>query len=365
MKKDISIFFITSGNIEEKYNVTMTELPPFSNRKKPYRIDYEEALNASQLEAVTHTEGPLLVIAGAGSGKTRTLTYRVARLVEAGVNPSALLLLTFTRKAAQEMLQRAIRLLDSRCERVSGGTFHSFANAILRKYAAYLSLNSSFAILDRADAESMIQMLRKELELAASYRSFPRKSSLASIFSKSVNKVLPIEEVLYNDYSHFLPNIEAIVELYKAYEKRKREHHFLDFDDLLIYLQMLLKDHPDIRNHISATYQYIMVDEYQDTNKIQAEILYALRAPDAFAAPLPSALNKFEFIDISIDEADNMGCNALILDDKTVVMDTRPLERIAREIERHGIEVIHYDYDAVQDYGGGMRCSHHPVRRVV
>ena len=254
----------------------MPGLPRFSNRKKSYRIDYEEALNPSQLEAVTHTEGPLLVIAGAGSGKTRTLTYRVARLVEAGVIPSALLLLTFTRKAAQEMLQRAARLLDSRCERVSGGTFHSFANAMLRKYAAYLSLNSSFAILDRADAESMIQMLRKELDLAARYRSFPRKSSLASIFSKSVNKVLPIEEVLCNDYPHFLPNIEAIVELYKAYEKRKREHHFLDFDDLLIYLQMLLKDHPDIRNRISGTYQYILVDEYQDTNKIQAEILYLL-----------------------------------------------------------------------------------------
>ena len=254
----------------------MPGLPRFSNRKKSYRIDYEEALNPSQLEAVTHTEGPLLVIAGAGSGKTRTLTYRVARLVEAGVIPSALLLLTFTRKAAQEMLQRAARLLDSRCERVSGGTFHSFANAMLRKYAAYLSLNSSFAILDRADAESMIQMLRKELDLAARYRSFPRKSSLACIFSKSVNKVLPIEEVLCNDYPHFLPNIEAIVELYKAYEKRKREHHFLDFDDLLIYLQMLLKDHPDIRNRISGTYQYIMVDEYQDTNKIQAEILYLL-----------------------------------------------------------------------------------------
>jgi DNA helicase-2/ATP-dependent DNA helicase PcrA len=254
----------------------MPEQPRFSLRKKPYCINYEEALNPAQLEAVTYTEGPLLVIAGAGSGKTRTLTYRVARLVETGVSPSSILLLTFTRKAAQEMLQRAALLLDSRCERVSGGTFHSFANAILRKYAAYLSLNSSFAILDRADAENMIQILRKELDLAAAYRSFPRKRSLANIFSKSVNKVLPIEDVVYNDYPHFLPNIEAILELYKTYEKRKREHHFLDFDDLLIYLQMLLNDHPDIRNRISWAYRYIMVDEYQDTNKIQAEILFLL-----------------------------------------------------------------------------------------
>jgi len=248
-------------------------MPPQS-----YRIDYEQALNPSQFEAVTYSDGPLLVIAGAGSGKTRTLTYRVARLVEAGTAPASILLLTFTRKAAQEMLQRATQLLDRRCEMVSGGTFHSFANATLRKYAAALGLQSAFAILDRADAESMIQLLRKEMDLAVKQRSFPRKNSLANIFSKAVNKVMPIEEVVYNDYPHFLPNIEAIAALHKAYEKRKRTHYFLDFDDLLIYLQLLLKNHPDIRDRISSTYRYIMVDEYQDTNTIQAEILYQLAA---------------------------------------------------------------------------------------
>jgi DNA helicase-2/ATP-dependent DNA helicase PcrA len=241
-----------------------------------YNIDYEADLNSSQLEAVSCTQGPLLVIAGAGSGKTRTLTYRVARLVEEGIAPSSILLLTFTRKAAQEMLQRATQLLDSRCEGVAGGTFHSFANAILRRYASRLGLQTSFAILDRADAESMIHMLRKEMDLATKQRAFPRKSSLANIFSKAVNKVIPIEDVVYDDYPHFLDNIDAIVELHKAYETRKREHHFLDFDDLLTNLQLLLRDHPDICHRISSRYQYIMVDEYQDTNKIQAEILYLL-----------------------------------------------------------------------------------------
>lgn len=247
-----------------------------SGRPQSYRIDYERELNPAQFEAVTYSDGPLLVIAGAGSGKTRTLTYRVARLVEAGTAPSSILLLTFTRKAAQEMLQRATKLLDRRCEMVSGGTFHSFANATLRKYSAALGLPSSFAILDRADAESMIQLLRKEMDLAVKQRSFPRKGSLANIFSKAVNKVVPIEDVVYNDYPHFLPNMEAIAELHKAYDKRKHEHHFFDFDDLLIYLQLLLKSHPDIRDRISSTYRYIMVDEYQDTNTIQAEILYQL-----------------------------------------------------------------------------------------
>jgi len=249
-----------------------------NSQKTEYHIRYEQALNLSQLEAVTHKEGPLLVIAGAGSGKTRTLTYRVARLVEEGVSPASILLLTFTRKASQEMLQRAARLLDNRCERVAGGTFHSFGNAVLRRYAAVLGLNSGFTILDRADSESMINILRKEMDIAVKNRSFPRKSTLAGIFSKAVNKTLPIDEILYDDYPHFLPNIEAIVALHKAYEKRKLEHQFLDFDDLLVYLLLLLKNHPDIRKRISSAYRYILVDEYQDTNKIQAEILYFLAA---------------------------------------------------------------------------------------
>lgn len=244
--------------------------------RKNFRIPYKKALNPSQLEAVNLTEGPLLVIAGAGSGKTRTLTYRVARLVEEDVSPGSILLLTFTRKAAQEMLQRATQLLDNRCERVAGGTFHSFAYAVLRRYASKVGFDHGFSVLDRADTEDLISMLRKETEPVSKQRSFPKKQTLASIFSRAVNKVLSIEDVVFNDYPHFAPYLDNIVALSNAYRRQKAENHFFDYDDLLIYLETLLKEHPDIRNRISSTYQYVMVDEYQDTNQIQAEIVYLL-----------------------------------------------------------------------------------------
>jgi DNA helicase-2/ATP-dependent DNA helicase PcrA len=241
-----------------------------------FQIPYEAQLNASQLEAVMATEGPMLVIAGAGSGKTRTLTYRVARLVEGGVAPSSILLLTFTRKASQQMLQRATQLLDRRCENVAGGTFHSFGNLILRKYAAALGISSNFAIFDRVDAEALISLLRKEITAAAKSRSLPRKHTLANIYSRAVNKMIPIDDVVYDDYPHLTDELEAINSIFYSYKRYKSENNFFDFDDLLIYLRQLLKDHPDIRNRIASSYRYVMVDEYQDTNKIQAEILYLL-----------------------------------------------------------------------------------------
>ena len=241
-----------------------------------YRIPYAEALNSSQLDAVTMTEGPILVVAGAGSGKTRTLTYRVARLVEEGISPRSILLLTFTRKAADEMLKRASQLLDDRCENVSGGTFHSFANMVLRRNAVSIGFDSGFSIIDRSDSESLISMLRKEMGFVSMYRSFPRKQTLATIFSKAVNKVLPVEEVIFNDYSHFSPFLEGIMDLYQAYEKRKAEHCFLDFDDLLVFLRQVLKEQSGLRERLTQEYRYIMVDEYQDTNQIQADIIYLL-----------------------------------------------------------------------------------------
>ena len=253
-------------------------MPEQSSRSQSrnFRIQYKAQVNASQYEAITATEGPLLVIAGAGSGKTRTLTYRVARLVEEGVPPSSILLLTFTRKAAQQMLQRATQLLDSRCGQVAGGTFHSFGNTILRKYASHLGFPPSFAIMDRVDSEAAISILRKEIDAAAKHRSFPRKHTLANIFSRAVNKMTTIEDVVYDDYPHLSSDMEAIVSLFQAYKHHKRQHQLLDFDDLLVYLQQLLKTRPDIRDRISSSFHYIMVDEYQDTNKIQAEILYLL-----------------------------------------------------------------------------------------
>ncbi len=230
-----------------------------------------EDLNSSQCAAVEHADGPLLVIAGAGSGKTRTLTHRVARLVAEGVPPAAILLLTFTRRASQEMLLRASRLLDQRCERVSGGTFHSFANLNLRRYALHVGLSPDFVILDRTDAEDLIAMLRKGAD-----RTLPRKNTLADIFSRSVNKVVPIEDIVLKDYPHLWEQLEDIGSIGEAYSQRKREHRYLDYDDLLVYFKRLLQEFPDVRRRISSSYRYLMVDEYQDTNKLQAEILYLL-----------------------------------------------------------------------------------------
>ena len=253
----------------------MSEKSSLSTNSK-FQIPYEAQLNASQLEAVMATEGPMLVIAGAGSGKTRTLTYRVARLVEGGVHPASILLLTFTRKAAQQMLQRATRLLDRRCENVAGGTFHSFGNLILRKYAAALGIPSNFAIFDRVDAEALISLLRKEITPATKNRPLSRKHALANIFSRAVNKMIPIGDVVYDDYPHLTDELESINSIFHSYKRYKSENNFFDFDDLLIYLLQLLKTHPDIRHRIASSYRYVMVDEYQDTNKIQAEILYLL-----------------------------------------------------------------------------------------
>ncbi|MGD9366190.1 MAG: ATP-dependent helicase [Desulfobacteraceae bacterium] len=242
-------------------------------------IDYEKVLNPAQLAAVCHDAGPLLVIAGAGSGKTRTLTYRVARLVENGVDPKTILLLSFTRKASQEMLKRAAHLLDHRCKQVSGGTFHSFANGVLRRYASKIGFDNGFSIIDRADAEDLIAMIRKELMNASDDGRLPRKATLANIFSRSINKGISIEEVIYEDYPHFVFQLETINKIRDLYRHRKREHYFCDYDDLLVYLSRLLKEDEEIRKRLAARYQYIMVDEYQDTNIMQADIISLLAAP--------------------------------------------------------------------------------------
>ena len=236
-------------------------------------IDYQRELNEAQYVAATTLEGPLLVIAGAGSGKTRTLIYRVARLIEAGVPPQSILLLTFTRRAAQEMLRRASILMDSRCEQVAGGTFHSVANLILRKYAATLGLDPSFTILDRTDSEDVINLLRAMLGFNDRARRFPKKQTIAQIFSKGVNKVLSLDEVILQFYSHFADHLEDLQKLLVTYHQYKAQKALLDYDDLLVKFRDLLADHKAVSRQLSETYRYIMVDEYQDTNKIQAEIV--------------------------------------------------------------------------------------------
>ncbi len=241
-----------------------------------FKIDYKNILNPAQYEAVITTEGPVLVIAGAGTGKTQTLVYRVARLVEMGVNPQSILLLTFTRKAAQEMLRRAAALIDSRCEKVSGGTFHSFANLILRKFANKIGYPSNFTILDQSDAEDVINLIRTNLGYDRQKKRFPKKQTLYDIISLSINKQCKIEEVVALQYPQFLDFIDDINLIQKEYEKFKKKNALLDYDDLLIKLKELLEKDEEFRQYIHRNYKYIMVDEYQDTNKLQAEIVKLL-----------------------------------------------------------------------------------------
>ena len=238
-------------------------------------IDYERLLNSAQLQAVMSIDGPVLVIAGAGSGKTRTLIYRVARLVEMGIFPSSILLLTFTRKAAQQMLERASSLQDERCRFVSGGTFHSLANKILKKYGSAIGFEEGFSLLDRGDTEQIIFDLIQELGIPKE-RRFPKKGTIVDIISKSVNTQKTIERIMKEEYEHLLEFSPYIKKIFYMYREYKRKNSLLDYDDLLVCLRELLQNNPDIRSTLSRQYRYIMVDEYQDTNKIQADILKGL-----------------------------------------------------------------------------------------
>lgn len=257
----------------KKYTIKKPEGGLHLIQPQRFRIDYKNELNPSQYEAVTSVNGPHLIIAGAGTGKTRTIVYRVAYLVELGVKPEHVLLLTFTRKAAQEMLRRAAILLDHRCEQVSGGTFHSYANGILRRHAGLLGYDRSFTILDQGDAGDVINLIRTRLKLDSRERRFPKKETLYDLYSRSLNTQTVLHDLLANDYPHYLDIHDEILRLFGVYVEYKRSHNLMDYDDLLMNLLQLLKAHDPVRKEISGRSKYIMVDEYQDTNRIQAEIV--------------------------------------------------------------------------------------------
>jgi len=237
-------------------------------------IDLTDALNPSQLKAVTLTEGAALVIAGAGSGKTRVVEYRVLNLIRNKVNPNSILLLTFTRKASHEMLSRASKH-DPQCKNVEGGTFHSFAYRTLKRYSKAIGFQEAFGVLDESDAEEAIHRCAAKMGFYERKKRFPRKDTLRSIISMSINKNTTIAEVLKREYPHFIEYLSDVENLRREYAAYKIERNYLDYDDLLVYLRILL-DNDDIRDRLSGRYRYIMVDEYQDTNIIQGDIAYLL-----------------------------------------------------------------------------------------
>jgi len=240
------------------------------------KINYKNLLNPAQYEAAASLNGAFLIIAGAGSGKTRTLVFRVARLIELGFPPESILLLTFTRKAASEMMNRASLILDDRCSKIRGGTFHSFANLTLRKYAKAAGLSHSFTILDQSDSEDVVNLLRSSYPDLKKDKRFPNKQTLFKVFSLSVNTNRTVDDILLDDYPHFYQEIDKIKEIQKLYTDYKKKNNLLDYDDLLIYLLNFLNDGSPAAQSLLRTINFVMVDEYQDTNKLQADIVLAL-----------------------------------------------------------------------------------------
>lgn len=249
---------------------------PLNLQSQDFSISYKELLNSQQLEAVFHNEGPALVVAGAGTGKTRTLVYRVARLVESGVHPSEILLLTFTRRAANEMLQRASSILDERCKLVKGGTFHFYCSQVLHQYASHIGYPDNFTIIDSSDALEIIQLVRTQLNLHKKKKRFPNKNTLYSIISTCKNKNLDIQAVLFDRYPQFAEYREIIEEVATSYEEYKQRNFVMDFDDLLTNTCSLLAKNEEIRSKVASKHRFVMVDEYQDTNKLQATLTQLL-----------------------------------------------------------------------------------------
>jgi DNA helicase-2/ATP-dependent DNA helicase PcrA len=243
---------------------------------------WDADLDDQQLAAVTHGEGPLVILAGAGTGKTRTLTARVARLLERGVPPERILLLTFTRRAADDMLARAASLAPDRmrANRLRGGTFHAVAHQMISAYVEPLGLGEGFSVLDPADAADVMDLLRDAHGLAQPARTerAVRPSTLVDIYSRCVNTRTSLSEVLATDFPWCEPDLPQISGLCKSYVAHKREHGQLDFDDLLVYWLAALKD-DRIGGRLRSLFDYVLVDEYQDVNRVQVEIV-GLLAPD-------------------------------------------------------------------------------------
>ena len=242
-------------------------------RSTSIHIDYAAELNEQQFAAVTAQPGPQLIIAGAGSGKTRTLTYRVAYLLENGIDPRNILLLTFTNKAARQMLDRVANLLPIDASGIWGGTFHSVGNRMLRRHGSALGYNSGFTIMDREDQKDLINTVVANAGIDPKEIRFPKGDVLAEIFSFVVNTETPLEELLAEKFPYFLPLLEKITDVQARYEKKKTATNSVDFDDLLEKTLSMLQKHDNIASFYRRQFQFILVDEYQDTNKIQADLI--------------------------------------------------------------------------------------------
>ena len=238
-------------------------------------INYEK-LNKFQYEAVMHDKGPALLLAGAGTGKTRTLIYRVAHLIESGVSPESILLLTFTNKAANEMKERAEKMLKEKCG-ITACTYHSFCVKMLRFYGKMAGISPDFTIISGPDEADIIDIVKSELNFQK-LKNMPSASVFASMLSTCVNKRLTLEELLKEQkYWRFRQNERKLLLLREETKKYKEEHNLFNYDDILLKFDQMLTDYSNIARRIEDTYRYIMVDEYQDTNTLQDSIIRKIR----------------------------------------------------------------------------------------
>ncbi|MHC4542719.1 MAG: ATP-dependent helicase, partial [Planctomycetota bacterium] len=251
----------------------MTRKFTLKSRTAAGEIDFAAELNAEQLRVATAPGGPMLVIAGAGSGKTRALTYRLAWLVHHGVDPSRIMLVTFTNRATREMLSRVELLVKQKTRDIWGGTFHHIGNRILRRHGKVLGISPDFTILDREDAKDLISSCVQEAGVDIRKRRFPQKSVLIGICSAIQNTLEPLEAVLARRYPMFIQEAEELEKVLVLYAARKAERQLLDFDDLLSAWLRLLLEQSDIRKTLAEQFLHILVDEYQDTNAIQGTIV--------------------------------------------------------------------------------------------
>jgi DNA helicase-2/ATP-dependent DNA helicase PcrA len=238
--------------------------------------DLAAELNAEQAAAAAHGDGSLLIIAGAGTGKTRTLVHRVAHLIDRGVRPDRILLLTFTRRAAHEMLSRAERLVGAASARVHGGTFHATGHRLLRQFGPAAGLPRDFSVLDEGDAEDLLRLARGALGIGPRERRFPKKETLRYVYSRHVNTDVPVKRILEEEFPRFAEFADDVVRIYADYTDRKASRNLVDYDDLLLFWLIMLEASPALADQIAGMYDHLLIDEYQDTNLLQARILRAM-----------------------------------------------------------------------------------------
>lgn len=309
---------------------------------RAFKVDYAAELNREQLDVVLHGDGPCLVLAGAGSGKTRTIVYRVSYLIEKGVKPDSILLVTFTNKAAKEMLFRVEELLGSFPKSLWGGTFHHVANVLLRKYAKVIGYENNFTILDEEDSRDLISLAVKTLKIDPKKMRFPSAGVINGLISLAKNTGLDLDDLISQAKPEFMKVQVELVRVAREYEERKRRNNAMDFDDLLLNLLKLLRDHEPVRRSLGTQFRYILVDEYQDTNHLQAQIVQWLAEVHhniLVVGDDAQSIYSFRGADISnILEFPKRFPDCRTFKLETNYRSTQPVLDVANEVIKHNVE---------------------------